>query len=189
MRRLTIFFLANSLASPALARPAMLPPDLLSQAYLAIDDVDEPVLWLPNALHGYRNRYRLSISGIVCRSYTLRLDVDRHGVGTGQVKSWNRCKKGSPYSQRTFHLRAEQVTQLEKSFSDAGLWSIYPQFWRAADDQICVDGEELSFEWVGSAGFRFAQANAQCEAPRSLVAAARAFLNLAHERAALSLLD
>ncbi len=181
------------LATPAFGHAPMLPPDLADKINLSDDvaDVGEPPLWHQKALGHFQARYRLTIQGVRCIAYTIRLDERTDGKVLGTVKSWNGCKQDAPYEQRGFHLKAEQMGELKAAFAKAELWEISPQFWQFRDpkDGICIDGEEMTFERRDGAGYRVAQANAQCEAPCILVLAAQKFITLAGEVPALRLLN
>ncbi|MDR2857248.1 MAG: hypothetical protein LBV50_05310 [Novosphingobium sp.] len=170
------------------ANPKILPPELDDRIYLPIEDLDEQALWLPRTLGSYHTIYRLTISGIACQSYTFRINEFANGRAIGTAKRWNRCKSDEPYEQRNFRIRAAELRNLKQQFVKARLWDIHPQFWQSPDDEICVDGEEMVFERLGLEGYRIAQANAQCEAPAKLIAAARMLVALANERRALALL-
>lgn len=105
------------------------------------------------------------------------------------MKSWVKCGRDESYASHEFRLRPIEVGRLMTAFEAARLWQIYPQFWDVPKDYICIDGEELIFERARIDGYRFAEANAQCEAPAKVVEAARLFIHLAREPSALRLLD
>jgi|GEM_PF-6962849 len=166
----------------------MVPPHLDAVYLDDLPDVNEQALWPDRSLKQFKARYRLTVMGIVCRSYLVRIDQKVAGDGIATVKSWNRCKRDTPYEERAVYLTTAKMAEFDAIAKRARLWETAQQFWRMDDDAICVDGEEMIFERRDISGYRVAQANAQCEAPGAVVLAARTIFELVHERGGLDLL-
>jgi len=177
-----------AIASAAPARPPITPPGLDAIFLADLPEVHEAALWPERAQRRFNARYRLTVMGIACRSYLVRMDQNLHGDALVTVKSWNRCKRDEPYSERVTHIPAAEMVELEAAARRARLWETSPQFWRTDDDAICVDGEEMIFERLITSGYSVAQANAHCEAPGAIVLVARTIFELAREKGGLGLL-
>ena len=189
MRTLALTLLAP-ISGAAWGSPPMLPPDLRDRVYFPdLADVAEPPIWEAKSLEHNVSRIRLSVTGIVCRSYVFRIDVRYDGSARGIAKSWNRCRAGTPFSEERFRLKTHELVQLNAAFERASLWRFRNQAWTSPEGDICVDGELMTFERLDASGYRFAEANAQCEAPRELIDAARTLITLSRQPRTLGLLQ
>lgn len=171
-------------------RPAIYPPEIAEKVWTDVAEFEEPTFYGPNALAGFKSRYRLAISGIVCTSYVIRIDELPSRRILGIVKSRNRCQRNEPNEQlRRFTVNRIAIDDLLAAFKRAQMWEIYPEFWGSKDPQeICLDGEELIFEKLTERGVGFSTANAQCTAPPGVLDAARSMILLSGEKDALRLL-
>jgi hypothetical protein len=162
------------------------PPEVRDQAWYDLKDTGEPPLWTPGALGHFHRRIRLSIAGISSVRVVVRLDQRADGSALGRITQG----AARNLAARRFHVPADRMAHLDELVRDAGLWTIYPEFYALRDkDAICLDGEALAFERVDSDGYRFSQANAQCDAPKAVLIVAQELLGLAHAKQAAKLLE
>lgn len=191
MRQMAIPLLAVLALSPSptLAKKEFFPPEVKGVTWIDLNKFDEPSFIAPNALRDYRVRYRLSITGIVCTEYVIRIDEKENGVGRGTMSKRSRCPgRGPEYTVQSFRVSEQKMQEFRADIVKAKLWELFPEFWGSQDD-ICVDGEELYFERLNVYGYRISLANAQCTAPRELLEVAKQFLLLAHQPDAIRLLQ
>jgi hypothetical protein len=184
---LCLFLLACAAVAPAAAAENgrgdfMLPPEIARQFsahYLA--GFGEPALWPPAARQGYRTRYRLTISGILYTSVSIRIDQYPGGRLEGHVVYVDPRDRSIPFGRTTwrFAVPRARFEALQGQFREAGLWTIYPQFYSLTDpNAICLDGMELIFERAEADGYRFSNANAQCTASPAMLQAAATMIDL-----------
>lgn len=163
----------------------MLPPDVASQFYPGLFRAfREPPLWPPEALGRYRSRIRLTAVGIAHLRGSIRIDEHADGRVTGHVVVIDRSRgrRAPSRTERGFRISRAAFERLRVQAAEAGLWSSHPQFWEPDPQTICIDGIELLFERADAQGYRLGVTNAQCSAPRALLALAARIFDIARER-------
>jgi hypothetical protein len=147
-------------------------------------EFDEPAFDAEDALGGNSARYRLSITGINCREYVIRVDLARSGIVRGSASYRNKCgRTAGARSQVTFddfRAREAEFVELVDAIRSAGLFQKPHEVWTLVDPQtICVDGNQLLFERLDQEGYVTSAANAQCGAPAGMIEAARIMIDMA----------
>ena len=141
----------------------------------------EPRLYRDGDLDGFTSRYRLSISGITCTTYVIRIDETSSGRLTGMVRHHDRCKKGSVESHRLHPSRAK-FDEIKGMIEKAGMFTHYPETWELDDkDTICIDGHQLLFERRDARGYGISESNAQCTSPPKVREIAKKFIAMSGE--------
>ena len=182
-------------AVPAsLSAQEMYPPNIIDSAWWPDLIDDEPPLWQPGKLRGFKTRYRLAISGINLVRALVRIDERPDGTGEGRVALVRRASPRRSHDliadvDRVFRVSAKDMASLHARVVAAKLWGIGPEeHWMTTGDDICIDGEQLAFVRLVVGGFCFFEANAQCTAPPAVLAVARTMIELSGARRALGLL-
>jgi hypothetical protein len=178
---LIVIALSTACVTSSVARIAIFPPEVVESVWW--DDLvdDEPPLWTPAAQEGFKNRIRLSISGISTTRLIIRIDERNDGKIRGRAIRVQHLGRDSEVREiRTFRPSLDQMTKLHARVLAAKLWIIYPEHWVMENDgDICVDGEQIVFERKNADGYRFSEANAQCTAPRALLEVAQLMMQIA----------
>jgi hypothetical protein len=172
-------------------RTAFFPADFEDEIWIDMARFEEPQLHTDGALNGFASRYRLSLSGINCEEYVIRIEESAGGQVRGWVKDRNKCKPGpeGDIGVRRFLAGRDDLRELDALFDAAKMFELYPEFWELTDpDAICIDGNQLVFERRNAAGYRISTANAQCTASLEMIEATRKFIALAGEDSAEGLL-
>lgn len=179
----------------SLSAREMYPPSVADSAWWPDLLDDEPMLWQPGKLRGFKTRYRLAISGINLVRALIRIDERPDGTGEGRVALVRRASPGRSLDliadvDRTFHVAAKDMASLHARIATAKLWRTGPEeHWPLNDGDICIDGEQLAFERLDAGGYRFSEANAQCTAPPAVLAVAQTMIELSGAHRALGLLE
>jgi hypothetical protein len=168
-----------------MAAKAYFPAEMKDNVWLNLAKFGEPNLFRENN-SDFQSRYRLSISGISCSSYVIRIDERLDGELAGEVSSRNKCKN-EPTESRLFRPSANDVQELKTRIEAANMFKFYPEVWGDTEDQICLDGNMLVVERRLKDGYSVSSANAQC-APPQVHSIARQFVKLSGTEAASALL-
>ena len=176
--------LALALSAPTPDHVKMLPPDIddgMTTDFLSM--FREPPLWTAEAATGYRSRMRVTLLPNIDLLVSARIDERNDGelVGTAVVV---RLGRGNAYSVRKrtvthFKISHEQMAELEQLLAKAGAWKFERTHWPMEEGEICIDGLPMIFERVTDVGYRYAEANAVCDAPAVLTEASRLWLRVA----------
>jgi hypothetical protein len=131
----------------------------------------EPSFYQPDPTDKFKSRNRLTVSGVACFEFMVRVDQSRSGYLTGVVKHRNRCADRNAFDQHLLRPSAERVEALNAKIEKAGLFEFYPEYWSQDDEDgsICIDGMELIYERWDEKGHGFSQANAPCTANAALI--------------------
>ena len=167
------------------------PSEVDDEVWIDLSQVDEPSLFNSRAIKDHKSRYRLSISGISCVEYVIRIDESHAGRLNGIVKHRNKCKRTGIVDEHAFFPSRIEFAKLEELIEAAGMFQHYPEFWVSSDeeDTICLDGNQLLFERRILQDYRISMANAQCTAPVELHQVAQQFVAMSGENDAGSLLQ
>jgi hypothetical protein len=171
-----------------MTRNAYFPAEMESNVWLNLATFREPNLFREND-DAYESRYRLSISGISCNIYVIRIDERTGGELIGKLSSRNKCKNG-PMKSRFFRPSTNDFVALKMGISAANMFKFYPEVWRddKEEDTICLDGNMLVFERRSKEGYSVSSANAQCDAPYKLHQVAQQFVAMSGEKNAANLI-
>jgi hypothetical protein len=165
---LSIALLLNSCAST----PA-LPPDVRGQTYLpSLAGLAEPPLWPAGASRGYSRRIRLILIPTLRRRLSIRLDTRLSGQSVGHIVRQAYDQETHDWvdtDDRAFSINQADLATLDGLIAGSKIWNLYPEFWQAPKDSICIDGVEIVLERATPAGYRYSEANAQCTAPQSML--------------------
>jgi len=172
-------------------RDAFFPEKFEKDIWIDMAVFKEPKFHDDEALEGFFERYRLSMSGVSCQEYVIRTDALAGGGTRGWIKQRNKCKRGiKPYEIRRFSLTSEEMKNIKEAAAVAGMWQLYPEFWVSKDEAaVCIDGTQLVFERRDDKGYRMSAANAQCTAPSKVRAVAQKFIDIASAKTAQRLLE
>lgn len=188
MRLIPCLLLVTLFAQSVWGRQSMLPPSTKDPSLDLLYDVEERPIW-PHAPHRAVARYRVSFSGINCRSHIVRFDEFEDGSVRGEVKVWNKCKQDEPYNANGFQLSVNRFAPIKAAMAKAKLWSQAASYWTVQDqDTTCIDGVDVTFERRDSLDYRFDQSNVWCSTTREFIVAARMLLIAAGDSAGLGLL-
>jgi hypothetical protein len=168
------------------AANAYFPSQMEDNVWLHLGDFKEPNLFLEDNT-AFRSRYRLSISGISCKIYVIRIDERMNGALAGKVSHRNKCKN-EPAESHFFRPSANGFMELKRRIEAASMFKFYPEVWGSSEDEICLDGNMLIFERRTNDGYAVSSANAQCEAPPHLRQVAQHFVAMSGEKDAAGLL-
>lgn len=168
------------------AANAYFPAEMEDNVWLHLGDFTEPNLFRENNA-SFRSRYRLSIAGISCKIYVIRIDERMGGELAGKVSHRNKCKN-EPAESHFFRPSANGFLELKIRIEAANMFKFYPEVWSSSDDEICLDGNMLIFERRTKDGYAVSSANAQCEAPYKLHEVAQQFVAMSGEKDAAGLL-
>jgi hypothetical protein len=169
------------------AANAYFPAEMEDNVWINLAKFREPNLFTESD-SSFQSRYRLSISGISCTSYVIRIDERVGGKLTGKVNSRNKCNN-EPAELRSFRPSVDDFVELKSRIDAANMFKFYPEVWtKDVEDLICLDGNMLVFERRSSDGYAVSSANAQCEAPAQLHAVAQQFVKMSGAKGASGLL-
>ena len=121
-------------------------------------------LWPADALSGYSERYRFTYSGILI--YQIQVRIDRRQNGVTVLRATVR-KSGKTIERKERKVSDRDFTEFRILANGSGLWSSYPEFWGAPDDD-CLDGMEAIVERRTREGYRFSRANTSCNSPTGM---------------------
>ena len=172
----------------------MFPPSIRESVWWSSLISDEPQLWRPDSLGGFKARIRFSISGHSKSRLLVRIDELADGQGVGRFALLQRTRKGLSIKEtrgRSFRVSSASMNLLHARIKEATLWEGGPETqWVHRDEGlICIDGYQMIFESVDARGYRLSEANAQCSAPSSLLALARHIIDASGDRSASKLID
>ena len=166
------------------------PEEFDQSVWIDIKRYNEPKFHSENAKSRYKARHRLSLSGVACREFVIRLDVFKRGGGRGKIKTRDRCKDRFSIDEKRFLVNSKEVEQLQTLIADAGLYEFYPEGWEYSNgDTICIDGIQILLERRDHTGYGVSMANAQCTAPSEVIAIAQKFIDIAGDKRANRLLQ
>lgn len=194
-RRWTALFAIPALlvAPQASAARGHFPPQIAGSVWWKDLPDDEPMLWRTGAREGFKSRIRLTISGIVRQKTLIRIDETASGGGRGRVLIAMPARRGGggdldAWVDHEFSVSRANMAALRALIDQAKMWQFDPQeHWVGAEDDICLDGNQLVFERRDAAGYRFSEGNAQCTIPPRVRAVAARIIELSGERTALTL--
>jgi hypothetical protein len=168
------------------AANAYFPPEMEDNVWLHLGDFKEPNLFVEHD-SAFQSRYRLSISGISCKIFVIRIDERISGEVAGKVSHRNKCKN-EPAESHFFRPSVNDFEELKTRINVANMFKFYPEVWNSSGDEICLDGNMLIFERRTLDGYSVSSANAQCEAPHQLHQVAQHFVAMSGEKGAAGLL-
>ena len=147
----------------------------------------EPRLYRDGDLDGFTSRHRLSIVGITCTAYVIRIDKRSSGRLDGMVRHYDRCRNGPVESHRFIPSRAK-FTEIKQLIGEVGMFEYYPETWQPKDEgSICIDGHQLLFERRDPRGYGISESNAQCTSPPKVREIAQKFIAMSGEKVAVIL--
>jgi hypothetical protein len=162
------------------------PAEMEDSVWLNLASFREPNFFRKNDT-AFQSRYRVSISGISCLSYVIRIDQRIGGELSGKVSRRNKCKN-EPIESRLFRPVANDFLELKTRIDAARMFKFFPEVWGGSDDEICLDGNMLVFERRSKESYSVSSANAQCDAPPLVHAVAEKFVAMSGEKVAAGLL-
>ena len=184
-----IFGLGACSSTGGVPQSGFYPDEFDQNVWIDMKRYSEPKLHAENTKSRYKTRHRLSLSGVACREFVIRLDVIENMGGRGIIKSRDRCKARFSIDKKRFRVNSKDVEKLQALIADAGLFKFYPEVWEYPnEDTICIDGTQIVIERRDEMGFGVSMANAQCTAPFEVVAIAQKFVELSGDKRAKRLL-
>lgn len=164
-------------------RKVFFPKDYSEEIWIDLARFGEPKLHLIETLERFNRRYRLSMSGVVCTEFVIRIDEKNNHRVSGLVKKYNRCNRSSRIERRYFSAKPYEIEGLQKEIDDAAIFKFYPEFWVSTDkDSICIDGIQLVMELLDATGHKISVSNTPCTAPAKVRAIASKFVEIADEK-------
>ena len=161
------------------------PEEIRDNIWLDLSKYHEPNLFTDDS-NGFASRHRLSLSGITCTEYVIRIDESMGGRLNGRVSHRDRCKKG-PIENHRFIPSQASFKDLKHLILDAEMFKYYSESWAAQGD-ICLDGHQLLFERRNADGYHVSESNASCNTPAKVRTVAEKMIVMSGEKSALGLL-